>query len=207
MTILVRGLTGMSNVKNNPNRDPDFEDFDDVVSDKKASSSSEKPQITYPAHEELIEQVSELEEKIARLQAEMENMRKRSHNEIDKTQKYALEKFAKELLPVFDTFERALEHETNSANDSSQSAASDVLRTGLELTLKLFQDALTKFGVKAINPLGHSFDPTLHEAMSMQESADKKPGTILAVLQKGYHLNDRLLRPALVMVAKAPEKS
>ena len=106
-----------------------------------------------------------------------------------------LEKFSLELLAVKDSLELGL-----SADDSDASK----LKEGTELTLKMLTQVLEKFSIYAVDPLGEMFDPNLHQAMSMQESPDHEPNTIMAVMQKGYILNDRLLRPAMVMVAKAP---
>jgi len=193
------------NKKSQEQVDKDFEGFDDeIMQDVGASSSTnstngskEEAKLTYPPHEELISKINSLEDKLVRTQAEMENIRKRGEAEITKTHKYAIERFARELLAVVDNLERALEQKVESA---------DALRTGVELTLKLLQSTLEKNNIKPINPVGESFDPAQQEAMTMQETADQAPGTVINVLQKGYMLNDRLLRPALVVVAKAPSK-
>ncbi len=134
--------------------------------------------------------------RVLRLQAELENLRKRSQRELENAHKYALEKFVQELLPVKDSLEMGLA----AADESSESAAK--LREGMELTLKMLQTVLEKFGVKEIDPLGQPFDPELHQAMSMVESQDAEPNTVVTVMQKGYLLNDRLVRPAMVVVAK-----
>lgn len=181
--------------------DQDFEGFDDeIVKDMgaKAVESKQKGQLDYPAHEELIAQINTLEDKLVRSQAELENIRRRGELEVAKTHKYAIERFARELLAVVDNLERALEQKAEAA---------DALRTGVELTLKLLQSTLEKFGIKPVNPMGEAFDPSQQEAMSMQISAAHAPNTVINVLQKGYVLNDRLLRPALVVVAKAPESN
>ncbi len=180
--------------------DKDLEDFDDDVVRDVGSASAEdghEAQLTYPSHEELIGQVNGLEDKLVRTQAELENVRRRGETEIAKTHKYAIERFARELLAVVDNLERALEQKAEAEN---------ALRTGVELTLKILQNTLEKFSIKPVDPIGEAFDPSQQEAMSMQETAEKAPGTVITVLQKGYMLQDRLLRPALVIVAKAPQK-
>lgn len=134
-----------------------------------------------------------------RLQAELENTRRRAERDIQSAHKFGLEKLILELLPVIDSLELGL----NAANGEHEGIAS--LREGTELTLKMFLGALEKFGVKAVDPMGEAFNPELHQAMSMLPSEEFAPNTVMAVMQKGYTLNDRLVRPAMVMVAKAPE--
>jgi molecular chaperone GrpE len=132
-----------------------------------------------------------------RLQAELENLRKRSERDLSQAHKFALEKFAAELLPVKDSLEMGV------AAAAEESATVEHLREGSELTLKMFTSALEKFKIKEINPLNEQFNPEYHEAMSMQERADVAPNTVVTVVQKGYLLNDRLIRPAMVIVSRA----
>jgi len=134
---------------------------------------------------------------VLRLQAELENGRRRAERDVENAHKYALDRFAQDLLPVRDSLELAL------AAIGTDSAL-DQLREGTELTLKMLTQAMEKYGIKEVNPVGQPFNPDLHQAMSMQESADAAPNSVLVVMQKGYTLNDRLVRPALVVVAKAP---
>ena len=117
---------------------------------------------------------------------------------MEKARKFALERFCGELLPVVDNLERALE---------AAIGDSDIVRPiaeGVELTLKSFHDALKKFHIVAVDPAGEPFDPQLHQAMSMVENGDVEPNTVIAVMQKGYTLSGRLVRPAMVMVSKSP---
>jgi molecular chaperone GrpE len=132
-----------------------------------------------------------------RLQAELENLRKRGERDLANAHKFALEKFAAELLPVRDSLEMGV------AAAAEESATVEHLREGSELTLKMLTSALEKFKVKEINPLNEQFNPEYHEAMSMQERADVAPNTVVTVVQKGYLLNDRLIRPAMVIVSRA----
>ncbi len=134
---------------------------------------------------------------LMRLQAEMENLRKRTSRDIEHAHKYALDKFVSELLPVIDSLELGI-----NAADSNTSEEAASLREGMELTLKKMLDTVAKFGVEPIEPLGEKFNPQLHEAVSMQESPDAESNTVITVVQKGYTLNDRLVRPAMVVVAK-----
>ncbi len=140
--------------------------------------------------------VKEQQESVLRAKAEVENMRRRTEQEIDKARKYALNKFAEELLPVIDNLERAIQ-----AADAENEAVKPILE-GVELTHKTFVDVVAKFGLKEINPEGEAFNPEQHQAMSIQESPDHESNTVMFVMQKGYELNGRVIRPAMVMVAK-----
>ena len=140
------------------------------------------------------QQVHENWEKSVRAQAELENIRRRSEREVANAHRYSLEKFSAALLPVVDSLEQALQLADKEADAS--------MREGLELTMKLFVDVLDKFDVKQLDPAGEVFDPQQHEAMAMQESEGVAPNTVLMVFQKGYKLNDRVIRPARVIVAK-----
>tara|TARA_R110002094_G_scaffold28890_4_gene41877 strand:- start:38 stop:649 length:612 start_codon:yes stop_codon:yes gene_type:complete len=133
-----------------------------------------------------------------RAQADAQNIKRRAEQDVEKARKFALESFCKELLPVVDNLERALA--VTAGHDDSVKPIVD----GLELTLKSFADALRKFHIEPVDPEGEPFDPQLHQAMSMVENADVEPNTVIAVMQKGYTLNARLVRPAMVMVSKAP---
>jgi molecular chaperone GrpE len=130
--------------------------------------------------------------------AEGENAKRRAEAEIDKARKFALEKFAGDLLPVIDSLDQAVRYA-----DPNNEALKPVLE-GLELTQKTFNDTVTKHGLVVLDPQGQPFNPEQHQAMSMQESAEVEPNTVLAVVQKGYEINGRLLRPAMVMVSQAP---
>jgi len=134
---------------------------------------------------------------LLRTQAEMENLRKRQTRDLENAHKYGMEKFIQEILPVWDSLGMGL----NAAKDDS--AGIETILEGMDLTLKMFNTAMDKFGLEEIDPVGDEFDPQMHQAMSMLESADAKPNTVLNVFQKGYSLNGRLIRPAMVVVAKA----
>ncbi len=132
-----------------------------------------------------------------RTKAEAENLKRRADQDVEKARKFALDKFVDSLIPVLDSLDMSLQAATG--NDESVVK----LREGNEMTLKMFLDALQKNGVQQINPEGEAFNPQLHEAMSMQESTEHAPNSVMVVFQKGYALNDRLIRPARVVVAKA----
>lgn len=133
---------------------------------------------------------------VLRTRAELENLRKRTERELENAHKYGLERFLLELLPVKDSLELGL------AADAGDNAGTEKLREGMELTLKKFSQALEKFGVTELNPEGEEFNPEFHEAMTMQEAEGRASNTVVSVIQKGYLLNGRLVRPALVIVAK-----
>ena len=139
----------------------------------------------------------ELKDAYLRSRAEIENVRKQGQNDVAKAYKYAVERFAQELLNVKDALELTL---------ATPSATIETLKDGVELTLKNLQAAFDKTQITEINPLNEKYDAHRHQAMTMLDS-DQPPGTVVQVFQKGYLLNDRVLRPALVAVAKAPEDS
>lgn len=134
-----------------------------------------------------------------RSEAELENVRKRSEREVQKARKFALEKFAGDLLAVMDSLDMGVQAA------KAEGATVQAVAEGSELTLKMFVDTLTKHGVEQIDPTGEGFNPEEHEAMVMQPSADAEPNTVLETFQKGYKLNDRVLRAARVVVAKAAD--
>lgn len=143
--------------------------------------------------------LAEQKDGVLRAKAEMENARRRAEGEVAKARKFALERFAGELLPVADNLERAL-----MLADKENEALKPMIE-GVEITLKSFISTIEKFDLKVIDPQGEAFNPELHQAMSMQESAEIAPNMVMAVMQKGYEINGRLLRPAMVMVSRAPE--
>ncbi|MDG1772813.1 MAG: nucleotide exchange factor GrpE [Oceanicoccus sp.] len=147
--------------------------------------------------EALQDELTKTKDDALRTLADAQNIKRRAEGEIDKARKFALEKFASELLGVADNLERALE-----AADTDNEAVKP-LAEGVELTQKTLVDALAKFNVKQLDPVGEPFDPQFHQAMSMVENPDVEPNTVTLVMQKGYTLNERLLRPAMVMVSKA----
>ncbi|WP_324049862.1 nucleotide exchange factor GrpE [Aeromonas caviae] len=138
-------------------------------------------------------------ERAIRAVAEMENLRRRAAQDVEKAHKFALEKFAVELLPVLDNLERAIEL-ADKENDTLKP-----MIEGVELTLKSMQSGVAKFGLVALDPTNQPFDPNAHQAMSMVPSADVAPNTVIAVMQKGYELNGRVIRPAMVMVSKSAD--
>jgi molecular chaperone GrpE len=140
--------------------------------------------------------IDDQKDSVLRAKADGENARRRAELEVDKARKFALEKFAGDLLPVVDNLERATQ-----AADTENEVIKPLLE-GIELTQKSFLATFEKFGLEVINPQGETFNPEKHQAMSMQENEELPPNTVIAVMQKGYALNGRLLRPAMVMVSR-----
>ncbi|MFP4138008.1 MAG: nucleotide exchange factor GrpE [Halomonas sp.] len=147
--------------------------------------------------EELEQSLAEAKDQAMRTAAEAQNVRRRAEQEAEKARKFALEKFVKELLPVVDSLEKALE--------AMGEEASEAHREGVAMTLKMQLDVLGKFGVEVVEPAGEPFDPQYHEAMAMVPNAELEPNTVMEVIQKGYLLNGRLVRPAMVVVSQAAE--
>lgn len=134
-------------------------------------------------------------ERVLRMQADMDNTQRRVERDVANAHKYALEKFVLDLLPIVDSMERGLQI-------SSDEQSVNAVLEGIQMTLTMFYSTLEKFGVLPVDPQGEAFNPELHQAVSIQPSGDAKSGTVLNVLQKGYLLNNRLIRPAMVVVAK-----
>ena len=175
--------------------------LEDAFSEDTLDADDALSALNHPAYADLEQQLTAAEqkahenwEKSVRAQAEVDNMRRRTDREVANAHRYALEKFSTALLPVVDSLEHALELATKHGDDA--------MREGLELTMKVFVDTLEKNGVIQISPLGEVFNPQLHEAMTMQPVEGAQPNTISSVFQKGYLLNDRVIRPARVVVVK-----
>ncbi len=135
-------------------------------------------------------------EKVLLAKAEVENIRRRTQKDVEKAHRFSIEKFAKDMLPVVDSLEMGLASVATSEGDVT------AIKEGMELTYKQLLASLEKSGVKQVNPEGESFSPDFHQAISMVPSADHEPNTVIQVFQKGYTLNDRLLRPAMVIVSQ-----
>lgn len=170
-----------------------------------ADSAQAAPQAAQPPSIEELQTALEAAQRDAararedflRAQADMDNLRKRSAREVENAHKYGLERLVGEFLPVKDSMELGI-----AAAATAEDVAS--VREGLEMTLKMFDSALDKLGVTEISPAGEKFDPSYHQAMTTEQTEAREPGTVVTVIQKGYLLNDRLMRPALVTVAAAP---
>ena len=163
----------------------------DTQDDPEEGSESEQ------ALEAALEQAQNAKDDLLRVQAEMQNLRRRTEQDIEKVHKYGQEKLSIELLAVMDNLERAQEAASNSEDEAIKA-----IREGVDLTVKGFADCFKKFNIETVDPLGEPFDPQLHQAMSMQENTESEPNTVIAVMQKGYTLHGRVIRPAMVMVSK-----
>ncbi len=161
---------------------------------------------------EALSQVESYKDQALRAQAEAENVRRRSSRDVENAHKYALENFTQELLPVLDSLEKAVELATQAqvaeaGAEAAANAEAEAIAEGVELSLKMFHTVLDKAGIAQVDPLGEPFDPQHHEAMAMIPSPDAEPNSVIEVMQKGYTLNGRLVRAAMVVVSKAPEET
>lgn len=179
------------------------ENFKEAVTEDQATDESAAEPVPY---EQLLLTLQDARVKaddhwnqLLRSRAEMENLRRRAERDLENAHKYSLERLVGELLPVADSLEMGVTAASNEAVDIVK------VREGMDLTLRMMQALLQKIGVREVNPQGEKFNPEMHQAMAVQPSADVEPNTVLAVYQKGYLLNDRLVRPAMVVVAKAAQ--
>ncbi|MDN6319153.1 MAG: nucleotide exchange factor GrpE [Marinobacter sp.] len=187
------------------NRNEQVDELKDAVEASAEDAQAEEQEVEQEEVSELdalSAQLQDSQEQMLRFQAEMQNVRRRAEMDVEKAHKFALEKFVKELLPVADSLEKAVES-TEGHKDAGELVAS--IRQGVEMTLNLFVSSLKKFNIEPLNPVGEPFDPQQHEAMSMVPAPDAEPNSVVAVVQKGYLLNGRVVRPAMVMVAKAQD--
>lgn len=175
---------------------PDIESDDEKIDAEPGATELPAEAEATPTLESLQAKADENWDRYVRALAEADNIRKRAARDVQHAHKYALENFSKDLLAVKDSLEMGL-----AAADTADAAS---LLAGSEATLKLLAGSLERFGISEIDPEGEPFDPERHEAMTMQPSDDAEPGSILTVIQKGYELNGRLLRPARVIVASEP---
>lgn len=170
-----------------------------------AAAAEAQENLEAPTVDSLLEEVAALQakvndqsESVLRAQAEMQNVRRRAERDVENAHKFALDKFSADLLPIIDSLERALD-----AADSLENETVKAMSDGVQLTLKMFVDTLTKHGIEQLNPVGEPFNPEFHQAMSMVPNPDMEPNSVMAVMQKGYVLKGRLVRPAMVVVSKA----
>ena len=180
---------------------------DEQTLDEQASDMNAEQQAATNPADLAQERIAELEgqlvsaqENALRAAAEVQNIRRRAEQDIEKAHKFALEKFATDLLAVLDSLERGLE-----VSDPTDEKIRP-MREGMELTYKLFLDTMKRFQVERVDPQGEPFNPEQHQAMAMEESIHAEPNSVLKVFQCGYMMNGRLLRPAMVVVSKAPSE-
>lgn len=169
-----------------------------VQEDEAILSSPEKNADSLEAQlEDAQAKAAENWEQYLRAKAEMDNLRRRNAKDVENAHKYGIEKFVSELLPVLDSMVMGLTIEDASAESQ---------REGMKLTMSMLEKMMEKLGIEEIDPLNEKFDADKHQAMTVQPAADVEPNTVIAVMQKGYALNERLIRPAMVMVSKAVEE-
>ncbi|HEA26364.1 MAG TPA: nucleotide exchange factor GrpE [Ectothiorhodospiraceae bacterium] len=159
----------------------------------------QKPEDLHLLLEDARTKADEHWDQVLRLQAELENVRRRAAKDVESAHKFGLEKFVKELLPIIDSLQMGLE-----ASQNSDDEALHKLQEGTEMTINMFINGMARFNVQAVGKIGDKFNPEFHQAMTMQESNEHDPDTVMMVMQKGYVMNGRLIRPAMVMVSKAP---
>jgi len=189
------------------NKQPEAEDQVEPVEANPESATAEGVTEADPVEEseltaeqllvQMQEEAEAARDAALRAQADAQNIKRRAEQDVERARKFALEQFTRELLPVADNLERALE---SAAGDDE---AIKSIAEGVELTLKSLLDAMKKSNIEVVDPQGEPFDPNLHQAMSMVENNDVEPNSVIAVMQKGYTLNGRLVRPAMVMVSKS----
>ena len=170
-----------------------------AVDDSEVDSESTSEDV--PEGDQLAQLEAEVEkykDVALRAEAEMQNLRRRAERDVQNAHKFGTERLLQNLLPVLDSLEKAIE-----ASEAAGQSEDDPQLEGIKLCSRLFIDVLTKEGIEALDPLGEPFDPNLHEALSMIENPDLEPNSVMTVIQKGYRLNERLVRPAKVMVSKA----
>jgi molecular chaperone GrpE len=174
---------------------------EEISEDEGDEGSDGSDVLEHASYAELEEKLTQAEQKahenwdkLMRVTAEMDNLRRRSERDVSQAHRYGLEKLINQLLPVVDSLEQA--------EQLAEKHGDAAMHEGLELTMKLFLDMFEKTHVEQLNPLGEVFDPKMHEAMAMQETTDSAPNTVISVFQKGYKLNDRVIRAARVVVAK-----
>ncbi|MFQ3325140.1 MAG: molecular chaperone GrpE [Pseudomonadales bacterium] len=186
-----------------PEQDPNIEEVTaETEQDTASELDADDSQVETAADDEIEQlkaQLAEAKDQVVRAAADSQNTRRRAEKDVEGARRYALEKFSADLLPVVDNLERAL------ASVEGDDDALKPIIEGVELTLKSFIDVLAKYKVEQINPEGEPFDPQLHQAVGMVPNPDVEPNSVLHVAQKGYSLNGRVIRAAMVMVAKAPE--
>jgi len=195
----------MASPEEEAKQDPEEATAEAPESEAEAAVETEAPDAaaeTTPeqALEAALEEVAKYRDAALRAEAEMQNMQRRTARDVENAHKFGIEKFLQNLLPVADSLEKAIE----SAEQASSGDAENAIAEGVRLCHKLLIDVMARENVEVIDPIGEPFDPNEHQAMSMVENPNMEPNSVFAVVQKGYKLNGRLVRAAMVMVTKAP---
>jgi molecular chaperone GrpE len=179
------------------NAENDEQDKDEVI---ESSEEEQDDDISVTSDEEFElakAEVASAKDDYVRLQAEMQNLRRRTEQDVEKAHKFGQERFSTELIAVVDNLERSLE-----ASHGNEDSAVKAIHEGVNLTLKGFIECLQRNYINTVDPMGEPFDPLFHQAIGTQDNPESEPNTVVAVMQKGYTLHDRVLRPAMVMVSK-----
>lgn len=171
---------------------------EETTDDSNDQESDPEPSVAEQLKKAL-DEVTEFQDAALRAEAEMQNVRRRAERDVENAHKYGIERFLQKILPVVDSIEKAID-----LADQADVVEDDPVIEGIRLCYKILLDALEGEQIEVVDPLGEPFDPNEHEAMSMVENPDMEPNSVFAVMQKGYKLNSRLVRPAMVMVSKAP---
>jgi len=190
----------MADEQNTPNEQVEPVNEDSQATEEQAVETSNEAVDNTELQKQLdaaLAEAASLKDQMLRAAADVQNARRRAEQDVEKAHKFGLEKFANEMLPIVDSLERALDA------CNTDDAAAKALREGVEMTYGMFVSGLGKFQVEQHDPQGEAFDPVMHQAMSMVDAPDVKPNTVVTVMQKGYSLSGRLIRPAMVMVSKA----
>ncbi|EAR07501.1 nucleotide exchange factor GrpE [Reinekea blandensis] len=172
------------------------DEFDASEARDEANASETDVEALKVQLEQAQDEAAKMKDQYVRAEAEMANLRRRVEKDVENAHKFGQEKLTKELLAVADNLERAI------VSTEGENVDVNAIKEGVEMTLKGLQDVFSKFSIEAIDPQGEPFDPQLHQAMSMVENPEVEPNTVIAVMQKGYQLHGRLVRPAMVMVSK-----
>ena len=195
-------LTDPNDQKNQDQVEEEHEEVLEAEEDQVEESADTEESADLSLEEQLEKALAEVEnfkDAAMRAEAEMQNVRRRARLDVENAHKFGIEKFLQNLIPVVDSIEKAIE-----ASEQAETAEDDPVFEGIKLCHKLLVDVLKRENIEVVDPEGEPFDPNAHEALSAVPNPDVEPNTVIAVVQKGYKLNDRLVRPAMVMVSKAP---
>jgi molecular chaperone GrpE len=188
-----------TNLKSDADVENSLDEMEQLVEDLETNQSEELEEEELTPLEVAENTAAEAKDNMLRLAAEMDNLRKRTVREVEQARKFAVERFAKEVLLIKDSLDMGMQA------SQAEGATVESIREGIEITMKQLASGLEKFNIKEIEAEGAAFNPEFHEAMAMQPSTEHEPNMVMFVMQKGFMINDRVLRPARVMVSKAPD--
>ena len=188
-----------TNLKSDADVENSLDEMEQLVEDLETNQGEELEEEELTPLEVAENTAAEAKDNMLRLAAEMDNLRKRTVREVEQARKFAVERFAKEVLLIKDSLDMGMQA------SQAEGATVESIREGMEITMKQLASGLEKFNIKEIEAEGAAFNPEFHEAMAMQPSTEHEPNMVMFVMQKGFMINDRVLRPARVMVSKAPD--